>query len=97
MNGPAESGTGETIVDFHYLNNSTFLCCILSGGDIFLIKTEAEESEEKIQIIGNMETGILAAQWTVDEETLAIASGTNRHIPPLYQRSRLTFGQATRN
>jgi len=82
VNGPAESGTGETIVDFHYLNNSTFLCCILSGGDIFLIKTEAEESEEKIQIIGNMETGILAAQWTVDEETLAIASGTNRHIPP---------------
>ena len=83
VNGPAESGTGETVVDFHYLNNSAFLCCILSDGDILLIKTEAEECDEKIQIIGNMEAGILAAQWTLDEETLAIASGTSRHIHPL--------------
>jgi elongator complex protein 1 len=57
------------------LGNSASLCCILSGGDILLIKTEAEEFKDKIEIIGNMEGGILAAQWTLDEELLAIASG----------------------
>jgi len=82
LNAPAEDGTEETIVDFHYLNSSASLCCILSGGDILIIKTEAEEFEEKVEIIGNMEGGILAAQWTLDEEILAIASGTNHQMHP---------------
>ena len=58
------------------MSNSATLCCILSGGDIVLVKVETEVYEERFEIIGNVEGGILAAEWTVDEEVLAIASGT---------------------
>jgi len=42
-----------------------------------VIKVEAgsDPDKERIEIIGNVEGGILAAQWTLDEEILAIASG----------------------
>jgi elongator complex protein 1 len=59
------------------LSNSATICCILSGGDIVDIKVETEIHEEKLQVIGNVEDGILAAEWTVDEEVLAIASGSS--------------------
>ena len=42
-----------------------------------LVKVETEIDEERIEVIGNVEGGILAAEWTVDEEVLAIASGTH--------------------
>jgi elongator complex protein 1 len=73
------NGAQEEIVDLRYLSTTASLCCIPSGGDIVLIKTEAEEYDEKVEIIGNMEGGILAAQWTLDEEILAIASGSTTH------------------
>jgi len=65
----------EIIIDFRYLSNSATLCCILSGGDIVLVKVETEVYEERVEIIGNVEGGILAAEWTIDEEVLAIVSG----------------------
>jgi elongator complex protein 1 len=67
--------SSETIRNFRYLNNSASICCILGGGDIVLVKVETEIHEERIEVIGNVEGGILAAEWTVDEEVLAIASG----------------------
>lgn len=75
--GPNET---ETIINFRFLSNSATLCCILSGGDIVLVKVETEVFEERFEIIGNVEGGVLAAEWTVDEEVLAVASGT---ITPL--------------
>src|SRR5579862_2945111 len=53
------------------------LCCILSGGDIVLLK-QVPENEELVEIIGNVEGGILDAQWTTDEEVLAIATGLSK-------------------
>lgn len=76
----------EEIVSFRYLSNSATICCILRGGDIVEIKVETEIHEEKLQIIGNVEDGILAAEWTLDEEVLAIASGSS---PPLRLHSTL--------
>jgi elongator complex protein 1 len=64
----------ETIVSFRYLSNSGTICCILGGGDIVLVKVERDAHEEQVDIIGNIEGGVLAAEWTVDEEVLAIAS-----------------------
>lgn len=58
------------------LNGS--LCCILSGGDIVLIKPESPHDQGPVETIGNVEGGILAAQWTTDEETLAIATGLSK-------------------
>jgi elongator complex protein 1 len=69
-------------VDLRYLSTTASLVCILSGGDIVLIKPEAEEYDEKVEIIGNMEGGILAAQWTLDEEILALTSGSSNPPPP---------------
>lgn len=62
------------------MSNSGTLCCILSGGDIVLVKVETEVYEERFEIIGNVEGGILAAEWTVDEEVLAVASGTTHSL-----------------
>jgi elongator complex protein 1 len=65
---------------------------MLSGGDITLVKVEREIHEERIEIVGNVEGGILAAQWTLDEEVLAIASGFHRHCPcSRLGRSKLLF------
>ena len=72
---PLAPDTPETIIDLRYLNISATLCCILAGGDIVIIKVEPHLDEETFEIIGNVEGGILAAQWTLDEEILAIASG----------------------
>jgi elongator complex protein 1 len=66
----------ENIINFRYLNNCASICCILSHGDIVLIKVESEIHEERIETIGNVAEGILAAEWTLDEEVLAIASST---------------------
>jgi len=44
-----------------------------------VIKVESDSNQQRFEKIGNVEGGILAAQWTLDEEILAIASG----IPPL--------------
>ena len=49
----------------------------MSGGDIVLVKVETEIHEERVEVIGNVEGGILAAEWTADEEVLAIASGSH--------------------
>jgi hypothetical protein len=65
----------ETIVSFRYLSSSAAICCILGGGDIVLLKVETEIHEDKLEIIGNVEGGVLAAEWTVDEEVLAVVSG----------------------
>ena len=62
------------------MSNTATLCCILSGGDIVLVKVETEVNEERFEIIGNVEGGILAAEWTVDEEVLAIVSGFTRLV-----------------
>lgn len=78
---PLTPDTPETIIDLRYLNINATLCCILAGGDIAVIKVEPTLDEETFAIIGNVEGGILAAQWTLDEEILAIASGFCR--PPL--------------
>ena len=66
---------------------------MLSSGDIVLVKVETEVSEERVEIIGNVDGGILAAEWTLDEEVLAIVSGA---IPCLQVdlpkgRSKLLF------
>ena len=65
----------ETFQDFRFLSASGAICCILGCGDIVLVKVETETHEERVEIIGNVEGGVLAAEWTVDEEVLAIASG----------------------
>ena len=59
------------------MTNDT-VCCILSGGDIVLVKPSHSKDEEPVEIIGNVEGGILAAQWTTDEETLAIATNLSK-------------------
>jgi elongator complex protein 1 len=75
----------DNIVDFRYLNNSASICCVLSGGDLVLVKVETEIHEERVDVIGNVEGGILAAEWTLDEEILAVASGIQNipHSPNL--------------
>jgi elongator complex protein 1 len=67
----------ETIVDFRYLSSNGTICCILSGGDIVVFKGDTMIPQERVQVIGNVEGGILAAEWTIDEEVLAIASGNS--------------------
>jgi elongator complex protein 1 len=64
----------------------------MSGGDIVLVKVETEIHEERVEVIGNVEGGILAAEWTADEEVLAIASGSHLQFRILMVgRSNLLF------
>ena len=57
-----------------------------------LVKVETEIHEERVEVIGTVEGGILAAEWTVDEEVLAIASGSRVHFQALITgRSKILF------
>jgi IKI3 family len=64
-------------VDFRYLSSSSALCCILSDGDILVLKVDSAAQDETVEAIGNVHGGIIAAEWAGDEEALALTTGQN--------------------
>ncbi|KAI9754258.1 MAG: DNA repair protein rad52 [Chaenotheca gracillima] len=50
------------------------ICLVFAGGDIVLVREDPSEGQEKIEIVGSVDAGITAAQWSPDEELLAITT-----------------------
>ena len=64
----------DKILNLHCFADTKTIVLILAGGDIILVREEPEPGQDLIEIVGSVDAGIAAAQWSPDEELLAIAT-----------------------
>ncbi|KAI9015161.1 IKI3 family-domain-containing protein [Gaertneriomyces semiglobifer] len=70
---PATPTEGSVeVITIKYLAEQQALCVALLGGDIIFIHTE----ECREEIVGSVDSGILAMEWSPDEELVIIVTGT---------------------
>ncbi|KTW29713.1 hypothetical protein T552_00920 [Pneumocystis carinii B80] len=81
------------IIDFQFLSEIQTSCIIMRNGDIVLIRNNASLEEEKAEIVGSVEGGIVAAKWAPDETILSICTGTSRFL--LLSQSFETISEIT--
>lgn len=62
------------ITSLQHLASDGATCLVLTTGDIIVVQAETSPGEERIKIIGTVDDGIEAAEWSVDKESLAIVS-----------------------
>lgn len=65
----------DKILSLHCFPDTKTIVLILAGGDIYLVREEPEPGQDLIEIVGSVDAGIAAAQWSPDEELLVIATG----------------------
>ena len=71
---PLPSLTHDAILSLHHFSDSATSCLILAGGDIVLVRENPLQHEELVEIVGSVDAGISAADWSPDEELLAITT-----------------------
>jgi elongator complex protein 1 len=64
----------DEIVLLQHFPDTATSCLVLAGGDVVVVREDPEPTQEKIEIVGSVDTGIAAAAWAPDEELLAIVS-----------------------
>jgi IKI3 family len=88
-----ESDEQVTMVDARFLSDSNKTCCIQSNGDIILVTHgyDEEEVDTQHERIGNIEGGVLAAEWTVDDQILAVVTGLHNMTRAHYRQLEAPF------
>ncbi|QSL64880.1 hypothetical protein MERGE_002184 [Pneumocystis wakefieldiae] len=81
------------IVDFQFLSETRTSSIVMRNGDIVLVRNDASLDEEKAEIVGSVEGGIVAAKWAPDETVLSICTGTSRFL--LLSQSFETISEIT--
>lgn len=71
---PIPSLPHDSVLSLHHFSDSSTTCLVLAGGDIILVREEAEQGQELVESVGCVETGIAAAAWSPEEELLAIVT-----------------------
>lgn len=64
----------DAILDMHYFSDTRTTCLVLAGGDLIIVREEPLSGEDLIEIVGSVDAGISAAQWSPDEELLVLAT-----------------------
>ncbi|EPX74371.1 elongator subunit Iki3 [Schizosaccharomyces octosporus yFS286] len=72
-----EDGSWDQICNMQFLGDSMSICISMKGGDIIMVKTEPAPGEPVVEVIGNVENGIIASCWSPDEQVLSILTGGN--------------------
>ena len=62
------------ILSLHYLSDKRWICLVTTSGDLTVVREDPSEGEEKIEIVGTVDSGITAAEWSPDDELLALAT-----------------------
>ena len=62
----------DRILDVHHRSDSLSTCLLLEGGDIIIVREYPQYAQEKVEIVGSVDVGILAVAWSPDEELFAI-------------------------
>ncbi|EPY54265.1 elongator subunit Iki3 [Schizosaccharomyces cryophilus OY26] len=72
-----EDGSWDQICNMQFLGDSMSICISMKGGDIIMVKTEPAPGEPVVEVIGNVENGIVASCWSPDEQVLSLLTGGN--------------------
>lgn len=64
----------DEVLNLHYFADSQTACLVLVGGDIVVVREGPLAGEDRIEIVGSVDAGITAAEWSPDEELLAITT-----------------------
>jgi elongator complex protein 1 len=64
----------DKILSLHCFADTKTIVLVLAGGDIIVVREEPEPGQDSIEIVGSVDSGIAAAQWSPDEELLVIAT-----------------------
>ena len=67
----------DRVLDLQYFPDTRSLCVVLAGGDIVIVREDAQPGEDRVEIVGSVDAGIGAAVWSPDEEILALATGAD--------------------
>ncbi|ORX39112.1 IKI3 family-domain-containing protein [Kockovaella imperatae] len=77
-------GEKSELLDLHYFSDDRTLVLILKHGDIAIIATEMYDDRDSrtsaAEVVGSVESGILAAAWSPDEETLVLVTGDDNLV-----------------
>lgn len=66
----------NTIVDFVFLPDAQAACLCTTGGDIVLVHGEGNMNQDPLEVVGSVDSGILAVQWSPDQEVVVLVTGT---------------------
>ncbi|KAF2210146.1 hypothetical protein CERZMDRAFT_46102 [Cercospora zeae-maydis SCOH1-5] len=64
----------DTILDIHSHPDQGTISLILAGGDIIVVREDPQDGQDLIEIVGSVDVGISAAEWSPDEELLVIVT-----------------------
>ena len=64
----------DSIIDVHFLSDTRIACLVFVGGDIVIVREDPALDEEKVEIVGSVDAGLVAAAWSPDKELLALIS-----------------------
>lgn len=70
----------DRILSLHYFADNLTACLVLEGGDIVVVREEPLPGEDKIEIVGSVDSGIKAAAWSPDEEILTVLTRENTFL-----------------
>lgn len=74
---PAPALLVDRVISLHCLSDERIITLVLEGGDIIVVRQDAQSDQDRIEIVGSVDVGILAAVWSPDDELLAIATKAN--------------------
>lgn len=74
---PLPSLSHDSILNLRHSSDTSTICLVLAGGDIILVRENPLPNEEPVEIVGSIDAGISAAEWSPDEELLAITTQAN--------------------
>ncbi|RPA90649.1 IkappaB kinase complex, IKAP component [Choiromyces venosus 120613-1] len=77
---PSPSLPCDRILALHYFPDTSSICVIFAAGDIVVIQEDPTPEVNKIEIVGSVDEGITAAEWSPDEEILAITTGASTFL-----------------
>ncbi|KHJ35942.1 putative iki3 family protein [Erysiphe necator] len=75
--GPNPDSECDKIIDLHYFADKSMSCLVMAKGDVIVIREQLFANEERNEIVGSIDEGITAAEWSSDEELLAITTRVN--------------------
>ncbi|KAK5095668.1 putative elongator complex protein 1 [Lithohypha guttulata] len=62
----------DRILSLRYLHDTGSICIVLAGGDLIVVREKPLPDQERIEIVGSIDVGVSAAQWSSTTATLAI-------------------------